>query len=284
MRAAGQPTLVWDFDNAYQFRDLRVFGADAALFHLVDDVVEAEMGTKRAGHFFYLHRSFCIHAGGTPLPDHEIGHGLGQIHARAAAGAKDAPRPAGPPQVGFVGNLAATWIDWTAIGEMLSRQPETIFTFWGPLPDVNSTNADLRRIFDHPATRFPGIATPEQIVAESTNIDVWIIPFHASRLLGGPINSHKILEYLSTGRAVVMSWLQAYEESDLVYMLPKSGGSLADLLSRVLSDLGRANSSEMVKRRRAFALNRTYDIWVGQILSLVQPCARHGQTEKSDAA
>jgi hypothetical protein len=266
VHAAGRPDLVWDFDNAYQFRDLMHFGAGTTLFHLVDDVGEAGLGTKGADHFFYLHRSFCMRAGGVPLPDHEIGHGLGQAHVRAAAQAADLPRRAGPPHLGFVGNLAAPWIDWAAVAEMLRRHPQARFTFWGPLPNA-ALDRLLQGIVEHPATRFQGLTAPERILHEAADVDLWLIPLRANRLPSGPLNSHKVLEYLATGKAVAMNWLEAYADNPLVYMPDAAANeALPDLVDRLLVDFERINANALVARRRAFALERSYDRQLERVL------------------
>lgn len=270
--AAGQPDLVWDFDNAYQFRDLRAFRAGTTLFHLVDDIRQPGLGDKRADHFFYLHPSFCTRAGGRLCPDHEIGHGLGKLYAAAARRQGPDARQPGVPHVGYVGNLSASWLDWSEIVRMVDRHPEARFTFWGPLPTREATDPALTDLISRPGTRFPGLATQAAILAGADEIDVWLVPFRPERLPGGALNSHKILEYLSTGRAVVMNWLEAYDSNPLVDMLPTPESTgLADLLDRVLSDLGRVNAPDMMARRRGFALDSTYDRHLARVLSLVEP-------------
>lgn len=268
VHAAGKPDLVWDFDNAYQFRDLRSFGADLTLFHLVDDVSRHDLGDKRADHFFYLHRSFCDHAGGTPDTDHEIGHGIGNVHVELARMAVDLPRKHGPPHVGFVGNLAAPWLDWDAVAEMVRRHPEARFTLWGPLPTVG-IGPVLQALIDHPATQFPGLTQPKLIVEVAETVDVWLLPFRTEKLLGGPLNSHKVLEYLATGRAVVMNWLEAYDGNPLVHMPPRKGSAgLPDLLDRVLACLDKVNAPDMAARRRTYALEHSYNGHIDHIFDL----------------
>ena len=270
--AAGQPDLVWDFDNAYQFRDLRPFDAKITLFHLVDDVGTTGLGTKYADHMFYLHSSFCSRSGGTPDTDLEIGHGLGRLHVEAVQTQDLAKTEPQTPHIGFVGNLAAGWIDWEAIEAMLTRHPQARFTFWGPKPPTSADTAALTRILGQPNARFPGLTPPAQILAEAPGVDVWMVPFVAEKLPGGPLNSHKILEYLSTGKAVVMSWLDAYDGNALVHMLPEAGQSgtaLADMLDRVLADLDNANAPQAMAARRDFALARSYDRHLARILQTV---------------
>lgn len=266
--ATGRPDLVWDFDNAYQFRDLTAFGARATVFHLVDDVGRPGLGTKGAYHVLYLHPSFCARAGGTPDPANAIGHGLGAAHARAAAAAIDRPRPAGPPHLGFVGNLAAEWLDWDAVAEILHRRPDARLTCWGPLPAVSS--AALAAIRARPGTRFPGLTPPERILDEAADIDLWLAPFRADRLPGGALDSHKILEYLATGRAVASITLTAHADNPLVAQPDAARDeSFADLVVRLLADPAMLNPPELATRRRAFALERSYDRRLDQVLARI---------------
>ena len=277
--AAGRPDLVWDFDNAYQFRDLRSFGAQTTLFHLVDDVGKAGSGTKGADHLFYLHASFCTRAGGVPQPDHEIGHGLGRLHESAALKQDFGVTKPGYPRVGFVGNLAAAWIDWAAIDVMLTRHPQASFTFWGPLPPTEKADPELVKVLAHSNAAFPGLTSPDRIVMEAPEIDVWLVPFSTDKVQGEPLNSHKVLEYLSTGKAVVMNWLEAYDGNPLVNILPgRDSTGLEDLLDAVLAELDTANAPEMMAARRAFALERSYDRHMEQIMRVAGLTAQELRT------
>lgn len=269
--AVGRPDLVWDFDNAYQFRDLSPFGAQTSLFHLVDDVSWPGLGDKRADHVFYLHSSFCTHAGARLCPDHEIGHGLGKLHAAAARRPGQDTRQPGRPHIGFVGNLQANWLDWPEILRMVDEHSEASFTFWGPLPPPEETSGALADLLSRPGISFPGLTTQAAILEEARGIDLWLLPFQAAKVPGGrPLNSHKVLEYLSTGRAVAMSWLEAYEGNPLVEMQEKSDkGGLAELVRRAMANLEDLNSPELMDRRRAFALERTYYRHLEHIQSLV---------------
>jgi hypothetical protein len=280
--AVGRPDLVWDFDNAYQFRDLSPFEAQTSLFHLVDDVSWPGLGDKRADHVFYLHPSFCTNAGATLFRDHEIGHGLGKLHAAAARRPGQDTRQPGRPHIGFVGNLQADWLDWPEILQIVDRHSEARFTFWGPLPSPKATNGALADLLSRPGIRFPGLTTQAAILEEAKGIDLWLLPFQAAKIPGGkPLNSHKVLEYLSTGRAVAMNWLEAFEGNPLVEMQQKPDkGGLAELVRRALANLDHLNSPELMGRRRAFALERTYYKHLEHIQSLVPLL----EVARSDAA
>lgn len=268
-RKVGRPDLVWDFDNAYQFRDLRAFGARTTLFHLVDDVGVHGQGDKRADHVFALHPDFSAHAGTPCQADHVIGHGLGELHMAEARRPAAPRRPGAAPRLGFVGNLGAGWIDWAAVAEMVRRHPEAGFSFWGPLPEVARRNEALARVLAAPNTEFLGLTAPEDILAEADGIDVWLLPFRAEAFDGGrPLNSHKVLEYLATGKSVLMSWLEAYDGNPLVHVSAgPQDNDLPDRLDALLNDLDAHNAPERQAARKAYALDRGYDRHLDRVLS-----------------
>lgn len=265
-----RPDLVWDFDNAYQFRDLRPFGADKTIFHLVDDVGQHQMGDKNADYFLTLHPNFCRNAGGTVRQDHIIGHGLGKIYVDTALNGAVAPKKLGMPHVGLVANLGAIWIDWECVAEMVCRHPEVRFTFWGPLQLENDRPESLRTVLAAANAVFPGLSSPETIIAKSADVDVWLLPFLSEKFNSGrPLNSHKVLEYLATGKVVLMSWLEAYEGNPLVNspVNPESR-DMPDRLDRLLIDLDKVNTTIQQNARRTYALERSYERHLDNILSL----------------
>jgi hypothetical protein len=78
-----------------------------------------------------------------------------------------------------------------------------------------------------------------------------------------------------------MNWLEAYEGNSLVEMQQKSDkAGLAELVRRALANLDHLNSPELMSRRRAFALERTYYRHLEHMQSLVPLLA----DARSDAA
>lgn len=286
-RRAGGPDLVWDFDNAYQFRDLRPFRAGKTVFHLVDDVGRRGMGDKHADHFLTLHPLFCRNAGGTCKNGHVIGHGVGKMYVDAARNASGARTNSERPHIGLVANLGAIWIDWESVAEMVRRHPEGRFTFWGPLPDENRRPVALKAVLAAANAAFPGLTQPETVIAQSGDVDVWLLPFLSEKLDGGrPLNSHKVLEYLSTGKVVLMSWLEAYEGNPLVNAADRpESRDMPDRLDRLLTNLASVNSPEQQAARRAYALERSYERHLDHILSLTKlPGAQTTTSGKTYAA
>ena len=73
-------------------------------------------------------------------------------------------------------------------------------------------------------------------------------------------NSHKILEYLNTGKVVISNYISSYSDKrDLIAMVDENSNSkLPDLFKKVISNLSSYNSIEFQKKRIEFALDNTY--------------------------
>lgn len=265
----GRPDLVWDFDNAYQFNDLRAFGGSTTIFHLVDRGVKG-LGDKSAELRVHLHPSFCEWAGYRASDSIKVGHGVSRDFIQHCPPIPTHDEYKQVVCIGLVGNLKASWFDWAAVEEIARRLPTTRFVLWGPHRDPGIAEGAEGRLLNSKRVSLRGIASPEQIAEDSAEVDLWLLPFVAERVPGGPLNSHKVLEYLATGKAVAMSWLEAYSGNGLVEMLDRdSGETLPDRVSGVLASLDTINSSSLMLARRSYASDRVYEERLSQILRVV---------------
>lgn len=263
----GAPGLVWDFDNTYNFGDLRAFGAAKSIFFLVDRG-ERGMGDKHADYCFHLHPSFCEWAGFDQHGSLQLGHGVSIDFIQNCPLPKTSASASERLSFGMVGNLAAKWFDWDTVLEIARRHPTAQFLLWGPHPTLDQAGGALRVAMECSQFQFQGQCLPEEIAASSGEVDIWLAPFLNDAVPGGPLNSHKILEYLSTGKVVAMTWLEAWEGKPHVSMLKKvSNETLADLVDQVVDRLGQLNSNERCLDRMAYARARTYGARLETVMS-----------------
>ena len=85
-------------------------------------------------------------------------------------------------------------------------------------------------------------------------------------------NSHKILEYLSTGRAVFSTPLSEYRNADpelISFFRNDSAEAFAAGFDQWLSRLSAENAAEKQAIRRAFALENTYEAHWHRIKALL---------------
>jgi hypothetical protein len=98
-------------------------------------------------------------------------------------------------------------------------------------------------------------------------------------------NSHKVLEYLSTGRAIVSTHVSAYrDQGGLIRMAhPDNELEFPILFRDTISRLDEFNSPPFQEARREFALDNTYSRQLDRIESRLASLGKIGADTKRSA-
>lgn len=278
IRAIGrEPDLVWDFDNAYQFTDLKAFGAKASIFHLVDETVAGRTTAKQADIMFGLANTMFERIQDA-VPQHLIPHGVGRHWTEYARRVVEGQRPGRPcprpVHVGYAGNLAHVAIDRDALRAMLTQQPDVLFNFISPTVTPargdHATAAWLSWLQAQPNCVFHFGRGADYIVELAERIDVWLVCYDLARDINRGANSHKIGEYLATGAPILSSWIAAFEGTSLVRMAERgSNRRMPEMLCELINDLSFESSSERRSERAGYALDNSYEKHVATISRLL---------------
>ena len=112
-----------------------------------------------------------------------------------------------------------------------------------------------------------GQVSSERLADEIQDMDCFILSYARDVTESDRSNSHKILEYLSTGKVVVSSRISSYaERENLMLMAPGDDDSvLPALLKDALQRLDELNAPEHQMARRRFALDNTYEKQIDRI-------------------
>ncbi len=258
-----EPDIVWDFDNAGRFADLRRFGGRAfKIFHPVDDIQESS-SDRSANVILTVAKRFRDRVRKTTCPSFLVPHGLSRLHEELARRTVAYPKPASPSGhrrivVGYVGNLAHSAIDWKCITRLVSENDAVRFLFIGPHDD-RVTSIPLRFLRSRENVSLIGLKSPQEVVTYSEFVDLWLVCYDPVKSIDAATNSHKLLEYLSSGSPIVSSSIAAYRGSNLVEM-PKSEGNeeLPAVFQATIDRLEQLNAVELRRRRAEFALRHTY--------------------------
>jgi glycosyltransferase involved in cell wall biosynthesis len=263
--------VVWCFDFN-TFSDLGVFKAPTKIFHPVDPVSDPRhvQIARSADVVFSVSDRILASFSKTGVPQYLIDHGLGSEFAEQARHTKSraTDRP-GRPRVGYAGNLARPPLNRTVIERMVAENADAEFHFWGPhtvLPGASLSFTEEVRSFVEflqasPNATLHGHVSSEKMSVAMQEMDCFILSYTLNATESDRSNSHKILEYLSTGKVVVSSRIDRYvEHRELIRMAPSDDDSvLPAILADTLSQLGEWNASELQKRRRELALDNTYE-------------------------
>jgi hypothetical protein len=254
-----RPEIVWDFDVDNRFNDLRAFKAPLSIFHVMDKTEATPLKSKHEDIAIAVNRKFLHEIGITATDENVVGHGLSREYAAFAQELLKSKQASGIPRektVAYVGNLEHVGVDWPTISQMVYQNTTVRFMFIGP---YNPDDARYSHLLSQVHCSFTGRLSAEEILKHADTVDVWLVCYDKRLTSNGGVNSHKILEYLATGRSVLSNFIEAYECNPVITMGDKS--SNAQLPAKLREMLGRIddeNSAERQRQRAKFALESSY--------------------------
>jgi glycosyltransferase involved in cell wall biosynthesis len=264
--------VVWSFATTYT--NLNSFNADLNIYHQVDNLQDQNYEKPvKSAHFVF---------GVTPdilerlnhLNKHLIGHGLSQIFTQTN---RDSYQSGAKLNVCYCGNLNLKSLDKNLLLSLISNYKEIIFHFIGPY-DLNDLDFDTGNYFSGLQNAenliLYGKKTPEEIASIYKGMDAFLIcydktsTFEQSR--NKVYNSHKILEYLSTGKVIISTNVGAFVNCDIIEMTQEdSNQNYLKLFKKVTGNIEMYNSEELINKRREFAFASTYKKKIGEIEHII---------------
>lgn len=270
-RATGPLDIVWNFDPV-SYPNLSVFNARVKIFHPVDLIRDKHANVHKSADII-----FCVtetdrgylETGKAPV--HFIAHGLNRDFEHMAREILDQPMANhnNKVTVGFIGSLFKESLDRNALRKVISAHPEIDFLFIGP---YERKNVNISGYYEQPVfefidflkqqshVRLAGALPPKEMIGLMKQVDAWInCELTGVANLWDGSNSHKLIEYLSTGKVVISTFVSTYKnKAQLFSMLPDHGSDYCNLFDLTIGQLGRFNSKERIRERIGFALDNTY--------------------------
>jgi len=105
-------------------------------------------------------------------------------------------------------------------------------------------------------------STPSKEIANHlADFDVLLVLINSQKDYNKGSNSHKIIEYLSTGKVIVSNHLSTYKnQRELIKMVDEMHNEkLPELFKTVINNLEYYNNPELQRKRIKYALENTYE-------------------------
>jgi hypothetical protein len=273
--ADGKIDEVWSF-NPNQYVDLKPFGAERSILMLYDfyrgeHIVHA---TRSADALISVSQVILDHYRDAPAPKLFLQHGLGSHFADRARKRLESQDFAvtgnGKIRVGYTGNLLRAGMNTEIARELIAGHPDIEFHFWGPhsLKDNNVNSAPntplelivfIEFLQRQNNVYLHGIVSQQELSARLFEMDAFLFIYSPKNEMNGASNAHKLLEYISTGKVVISTYVSTYAGTDLLHMSePAEEQALPAIFDRAIRDLPVHNSAEQHIRRIRFALDNTY--------------------------
>jgi len=270
----GNVDIVWSFTDLYP--DLRIFNGKKIIYHQVDNITESNNYTK-PGKFadLVIGVTDSILDRFNHESKHLVNHGLSAYFLKEEY-FKWSNTTEGI-NVCYCGNLTAPSVDYKLLIELISNNKEVNFHFIGPYENAISEHfIDLiDQLKSAENVKLYGKVHPNELSELYQIMDAFILCYDRfSKFAQGrnrSSNSHKILEYLSTGRVVISTNMSTYNDKPgLLEMLDTdSNEGFQSLFSEVITNIEKYNSKENMEKRINYARSNTYENRIAQIERLL---------------
>lgn len=260
--------IIWSFDNSVFFDFSKLPESVLKISHIVDLNQNFQFESASSTSTINLSntrtvlnkqlknnpKSYFINHGFTKWPDENSSLNLGPS--------------SGKIKVGYAGNLDIAYLDWKLLSELVNKHKDTCeFFFAGNLRDKNriawfksSSNA-----------RYLGTLPAYKLQTFYRQMDMLLICYQADVYSEQLENTHKMMEYLGTGKVVVATKTMEYTNltADSLIAMTNKNNEFMQLFDQVLQNLNVWNSDDKRTKRINFALENTYDKQIDRIENLL---------------
>ena len=263
--------IIWSFDP-YSFQNLNLWRSKLTIYHAMDHhKTPLEKSIAKSSNFIFAPSELILNKFKFSDSNDQlfkINHGLAETFCSTKVDyiKNDCIT------IGYVGNLTSQVIRLDLIAEIIKNHPEIEFTLIGPIGKSNISNNEMRSeiidsIVGSHNVIHKGTLAPETYQIEINKLDGFIVCYDADPI--SISNSHKILEYLSTGKAIFSGPIDEYiNQPDLV----NSTNIIEDLPKDFkfnINNIEQLNSTENMQKRISYALDNTYAKQIDRIAKII---------------
>jgi len=287
-KIGSKPDVVWSF-SGFLFENLKWFGAEKSIFFVADLFGEATLPGEvySADLVLGVSETICQFLQSSKREVHFINHGLNRFFEEQAKQnllniAINRLATNERIKVGYVGNLRMEALDRETMKGVISHFTDIDFIFWGSYEQKdanlggtqdNSTEQFIAFLKKQPNVELRGPTATAVLAKEIQKMNLfWLCWKIGINKLWDGSNSHKILEYLSTGRPIVAHHISTYRNDSYFSMLAISDNSgYKQLFSEEIKKIrNNEENQDLVLERISLAVTNSYSSQLNKISSLLQ--------------
>lgn len=253
--------IIWSFDP-FRFQNLKILKPSLSIYHAVDiHNSKLEKEIAKTANIVFTSSDLILKR----LPEkryrYNIGHGLAHHFTRMRLMSYSRGNKL---RVGYLGNLHYKYLDTDSLTKIINENPDIEFHFIGPYLPSNlsreSFNDDfIALIKSKKNTILHGPIPSKQLPQILVEYDAFILCYTGDENREQLSNPHKILEFLSTGKVVISHYIDEYKKRKDIIEMSNFNIDIPGNFKKVINNLEKYNHPDLQRKRKAFALNCTYD-------------------------
>ncbi|HQW84014.1 MAG TPA: hypothetical protein PK987_06135 [Ferruginibacter sp.] len=284
MITGGKIDELWNF-NPHSFPDVKAFEASKNILLLYDFYKgrHVEFAVKQADIVFSPSQLILDYYKRFNPASHFLQHGLGASFVKFSKESLQSltnSKQGELKKVGYTGNLLRQAIHTNLLQQIISAHPGIEFHIWGPYTKVGNNVTDINENLHTDLKQFisflqktthvflHGVTEQEALAKAMQDMDVFLFVYSANADMNAASNSHKLLEYISTGKTVVSTYVSTYKGTALLEMC-KDENELPALFNQVKDNISQYNSIDKQQARISYALNNSYAAQIDKIEKLL---------------
>lgn len=276
LKKTGPVDIVWSFDQNNN-HPLRFWGKNVLkIFHPIDEPHSrhAMEASRDADILFSVTNEILDKYNYHSAPKHFIHHGVEDVFFEKA----QADRPINEQICcGLAGNLIRADLDRPTLLQIIHENPAVRFECWGSFTVKDSNvgggdNAGLQQFIAAlqalPNVVLYGPVAPHVLARELHRMDVLLVCYDIEKDQSRGTNSHKLMEYLSTGKVIVSNNITTYDNRpDLITMTAErdNNRNLPALFREVVNQIETYDAPDRQFVRIEFARENTYNKQIERI-------------------
>ena len=252
--------IIWSFDP-FRFQNLALFSSQLMIYHPVDlhNTPFEEEISKSADLILTTCNEIKNRLAMYNSSVFNIGHGVAERFTIIKTKSTKKPDRI---KVCMMGNLQRG-IDYPILFKLIKKNNDVEFHFIGPFESSNLSqnlkfSVEIDKLRSFPNTYLHGSIAQSKLPELLTKMDLFLIIYREDENPASRANPHKLLEYLSTGRPIISTWVEEYKNKSELIEMVKYNSELPAKFEYVLNNLAEFNSENSVFNRIQYALENTY--------------------------
>lgn len=273
-RITSQFDVCIDFGNYLLYDDVNFVPAKVKIYFPVDDFEHLKPATRGCDFIFSVSLNILEKFKKRGLTGFFINHGLSRIFAEPARQKLNAMqewKKADTVNVGYAGNLFIPFIDTATLKNVILKHPDVLFHFFGSYKH-DKRDAGQVAWYDFLSgaqnVKLYGSLSPENLVERYTDMDAFLLCYKPDNKNYHTENSHKIFEYLSTGKVLISTPITIYKHNKL-FCMSADNETFEATFNNAITALEQYNGIECMKERVLFSLDNEYKRQIERIETII---------------